>query len=81
MCLPLCLGCVLTFLSFCRAPKQTGTEAAAAPGWHAEQWPWGHRPEDRASRNGIGSQGWHPTPTPRHYGQSQIGGARANQKT
>lgn len=65
VCLPLWLHWVLTFLSFCRALKQAGTKAAAtAPGWEAEQWPWGHRPEDRANRNGVRGQGSCPPPPP-----------------
>lgn len=75
MYLPLGLGWVLTFLSFCRALKQAGTEAATTPGRDAEQWPGGHRPEDRASRNGGGGKE-HPHPHSRCYGQ--IGDPRAN---
>lgn len=49
--MPLCLSWGLTFLPFCRAFKQAGTEAATTPGRDAEQRPGGYRPEHRASRN------------------------------
>lgn len=73
MCLPLCLGWVLTFLSFCRALKEAGTEAATTPGRDAEQWPGGHRPEDRASRNGGRGKGAPPPPLQMLWSESDRG--------